>query len=439
MRKIRLFLILSLLIFLFAVVVAANPYDSTYVDLFSSDGYFIKLGSGDYIRFDHPNGIGSGNTTNFMYFRHTSNGAEVKQIQFTFYSELPIRTMRFSPTYTDSPPIATLIRSYDNHYFYIVNLEESTVIDYMSFRFVTDGSGSFDWHLVSIFGLSEYSEGVSNINVNSYGTYMTSDSGDIRHLGSFNGSPLEFGLEYMYDQQVNDYLAFFTSQIEVPVAALSSYSIDKVIFTFETISSITVEAELNSDGIIYPVPVRAVPYLSQRRYRDVDINLNYYTVILDLTDLNVDNNSYITFIIGGKPAEFFNMNVAYYKLQSFIYILKVSEIPWYQTFWNWLRSPINRIIDLLSNMGEDSTGAIEENSQDLTDQATVMDELNEQLEVVVKPSVDPAELVESNISFTDTSLTVMTGLVDNDIITPILLVLCTLALLGYILFGSKGG
>lgn len=74
----------------------------------------------------------------------------------------------------------------------------------------------------------------------------------------------------------------------------------------------------------------------------------------------------------------------------------------------------------------------------MSDQAQSMNEANSQLDSIDRPSIDPSSLFGDFLNFDTGGLRVLSVITSNKYVTPLMVVVFTFALCGYVFFGKKG-
>lgn len=85
----------------------------------------------------------------------------------------------------------------------------------------------------------------------------------------------------------------------------------------------------------------------------------------------------------------------------------------------------------------DQDEAIQGDKSTMQQQAGTVNDLNQTLNSVNKESIDVGGLVNSSLSFDAPSLSVMSVITSNKYVYAIIVLVFTLALLGFILFGKR--
>lgn len=271
----------------------------------------------------------------------------------------------------------------------------------------------------------DHDEIVGNINNTFSGNLSFSDT-------------LEFSEhDFSYDYWVNCSFNLPSSNI--------TYS--SFVFRASNVKDVTAALILGDSSTFNPLPVEV--QLTKYNWIQGDhlssgyLEYDTYRVAVDLSNYDLSDYDRLMISVNGQ---YLQMGATIYESMGFqcwywdYYIPTLDyDPPWYKIFWSWLTKPLNKIIDLLSDQTNDTSGKVDQNAEDIADQSSELEDLNEQLQAVTKPTVQVDQIVQDNISIGADNLTIMSSVLDTERIVPMLMIVCSMALLGYILFGSKGG
>ena len=175
----------------------------------------------------------------------------------------------------------------------------------------------------------------------------------------------------------------------------------------------------------------------------VDVDLSGY----DLKDYIIRLNFELELVSGGIGYEEY-----FYQVLSCSMEPRVESIPWYKTFWNWLFTNWERVTGKITNSissaaekisaafagSSAQNEALNQAGQAMSDQADSMNQAQDELNSVDKPSLSPDNLFGDILVFDTGGLRVLSAITSNSQVTAMLVVVFTFALCGYIFFGKKG-
>lgn len=146
-------------------------------------------------------------------------------------------------------------------------------------------------------------------------------------------------------------------------------------------------------------------------------------------------------------------------LRSISYIPFVENEPWYKTFFgplfNGIRSAISSVGDFVSSFWDSVTGnfnhlfekleeyfgddgSLAQAGEQMSEQAGQMNEANDALNSVEKPSLDTGGMFDSLLDFDTGGLAILSCMTSNVYVTQLLVVVFTFALCSYVFFGKRG-
>lgn len=138
---------------------------------------------------------------------------------------------------------------------------------------------------------------------------------------------------------------------------------------------------------------------------------------------------------GASPSDYYN----YINIRQIWFEPVITEEAWYVRLWHWMSGGFQSIVEKLDELfGDSSGGALSDAGDAMSDQAAAMDEAQSQMDSVDRPSVDADSMLSGFVNFDTGGLSVLSVLTSNAVVTPMLTVVFTFALCGYIFFGKKG-
>lgn len=182
-----------------------------------------------------------------------------------------------------------------------------------------------------------------------------------------------------------------------------------------------------------------------------DIEMYYQQITADLSGYDLKNMDIrLTFRI--EPTEYSDTyNQTFWTCESIDIRLPVVDVPWYKVFWQWVSDKWTRVSDgtnkiltsidnKISNLfGSSKVSQQLSNAGDaMSDQAVEMNQAQDQLNSIDKPSLDTNGLFGTMLNFNPGGLKILTAITNNGQVTAMLVVVFTFALCGYIFFGKKG-
>ena len=211
------------------------------------------------------------------------------------------------------------------------------------------------------------------------------------------------------------------------------------------------------DELLYTQKVELVNYWDKWPYYT-------YEVTIDLSEVKF-SGYWIQLAVALDPASYRdNGEQIGISCTSIFMTLPDFDTPWYQVFWNWLTDRLgnlqaltssaiasagNRIVTFMDlakdaivhaiNGDRDDMAAAGEFEDSVSDQASELDQMNQAMQVE-KPdpgsiSADVNALVPGGVAPAGNVLAVVTN---NSTVSTMLLLVVTIALVGYVFFGKKG-
>ena len=116
-------------------------------------------------------------------------------------------------------------------------------------------------------------------------------------------------------------------------------------------------------------------------------------------------------------------------------IIDSLDIYWENFFDRWDSRWDNLMIKLEEYFGED--GELAEKGDAMSEQAEQMQQANDAMSSVEKPSVDTGAMLDQYLNFNPSALALLAVFTNNAFVTPMLVVIFTFALCGYIFFGKR--
>lgn len=448
-RVLSCILVCSVLVMALSSSVSAGAYEGNVVNLLPADTYLVKTGTADYVESDYPGGTGINSMVQIRWNNSVAS-TSIRYIYFNIRASVTITTVRFSEYGESVPPTCEYMGTYDGLYQFRMPTESFNFSQfYLRIHF---GSESNVNVLVeSCYGLALDNIPITYANHNSYYRYFDHSSGESvptqRHA---QGGVIYFPYTCNIRKEVYPNTSFeWNYQInilEIYGTYLDFRNVSEVSILIVSSSITDASVSLNVGGVKEVIPsslqwmgsAHSWPDWTEEFYR---WPLQYYELTFDLTgyDLTGPNAcAYIYFDNSPFPYDA-NWEYVYWSVLGAFYKPYIPEVPWYQTFWTWVKGGFTSVTDTLQSLlGDSSGGALSDAGSEMSDQAAEMNEAQAQLDAVERPTVDSDSLLGNIINFDTGGLNILSAITSNHYTTSLMVVVFTFALCAYIFFGKKG-
>lgn len=455
-RKIFIYVsILSLVISCFSFTVFAGTGDQVITNLLPADNYGVRASGTEYIDSAYPGGSTKA-TAMYIRWNNAYSSSYFDWIYINIRSTSPLTTVRFSDEGTAAGATCELVGSYDGLYQYRIN-SASMIFSVFLVRIHFEGSvNGIELLIDSCYGVSNNIVPTQTASYYAFYRYIDYGNPDRPLVSQFRdvGDYQVETLPYTFYKERNDNGGIYKWSYESFYVDLYEFefefkNIDKVTFLFASHYIDEVYASLRRGDAtdVLPVSYREyqgttkIPNIPSQATGSNHFNVNYYEITVDLSSVNMEiPNQYLSLQINLEPwAVDIDTEFVYISCYGIYYSPITFEVPWYQSLWNWMKGGFDSVNNTLHNLlGDSSGGALGQAAGEMTQQAEEMDQANEVLNNVQRPDLNPDDLFGDSLNFSPGGMMVLTSLTNNSVITPILLVVCTFALVGFIFFGKKG-
>lgn len=448
-RAIILLVVVSLTAAFLALPASAAVEGDQFVDVLPSPSYTRVINDGPSQEFSKPYGwVSSSSSVSSASFTWD---ATVYDLKFTGYyitvtSDVQPSSLQFRYYKSHSLVDCTFLGKSGNLYQYYVssggsNLGQCSVV----FNFATPGQIVFGTN-VGVLAVRGVRKSTVSINQCSYmfRTSYVNEAGILETAVRDRGSGVSLPVDCFWGTD-----DLFSGDLFLWVGPKH--------YTFQDVDSITfilhssgplldyvgasivdnndeVVAAL-SDELLYTQKVELVNYWDQWPYYA-------YEVTIDLSEVQF-SGYWIQLAVSLDPASYReNGEQIGISCTSIFMTLPDIDTPWYQVFWNWLSKHTtnltNKIISAIKGDKSDQSAADNFNDQ-VSQQATELEQMNQAMQVE-KPdpgsiSADVNALIPGGVAPAGNVLAVVTN---NSTVSTMLLLVVTIALVGYVFFGKKG-
>lgn len=439
-------IVLSLLISSFSCIVSAAEVKSGVLINDLLDGSEIKIGYAvnDY---KYPyNGVDA-YTQNGIFFNWMPPETNIRYdfIYVTIYSTMKPATCYLYPYTGGTAQAGTLVGNYGNFYQYKFIFSNATVDFTLRVRY---NAGSKYLSLVSAQGYSNISEIPSSINIFEYSNFATNNDGvptmDRQHYGTWRSVSLPFQINHLH-MDGTDALFWkweeFYVDISGPDLSFDYYDTLTMVFDFvgdATGVSVSLYPLSTGDPEVI-LPSEDVGVFSFRSNPITNIAPSEWTVktgqvTVDLSGYDLSKYN-ITLQISLDPLQtgaFGSEYFTWFNLRSVYVDLDVHELKWYQIFWKNLNDKLDQLF------GSSNKESLDEQSNNIKDNAAAFNDANDQLMAVPKPEIELGTMLSPYLGAYDAfPVQFLSVCLNNPYTTPVLVLSTTLGLVGYILFGKK--
>lgn len=447
-RVLSCILVCSVLVMALSSSVSAGAYEGNVVNLLPADTYLVKTGTADYVESDYPGGTGINSVVQIRWNNSVAS-TSIKYIYFNIRASATITTVRFSEFGSSSPPTCEYMGAYDGLYQFRMPTESFNFSEfYLRIHF---GSESNVNVLVeSCYGLAKEHMPITKANHNSYFRYYDHSGGEsVPSIQHYSGGVINFPYTFNLRKEVYPNTSFEWSyqlnMLEIYTSTLNLKNVSEVSILFVASDITEATVSLNVGGVTEVIPSSVEFMGSPQKWPDWSSDfyywpLHFYELTFDLTGYDLTDPNTCMYIYFGCVPDYYDANwqYVYWQVMSAYYTPYIPEVPWYQTFWTWVKGGFTSVTDTLQSLlGDSSGGALSDAGSEMSDQAAAMNEAQAQLDAVERPSVDTDQMLGDYINFDSGGLRVLSVITSNNLVTPMLTVVFTFALCGYIFFGKK--
>lgn len=189
---------------------------------------------------------------------------------------------------------------------------------------------------------------------------------------------------------------------------------------------------------------------------------SYSTFQIDIDLSGYDMSKYDLMISIGVDAidQVYDVNTPYidFTLQGIAYVPFVENSPWYKTFFgpifDGIQKGLSNIVSWITSVGSDISdnfnklfekleeyfgddGSLAQAGDQMSEQAGQMQDANDSLNSVEKPTLDTGTMFSGLLDFDTGGLTILASMTSNVYVTQLLIVVFTFSLCGYVFFGKR--
>lgn len=374
----------------------------------------------------------------------------------TLYAQRKPDEVRVKYFGTDQWHVAELIGSNGHVYQYRVSCSVNIYAIDVEGYWASDYTGQFD--IFSMVGVRDHDYKIKKIDarhimhmrdkttgIETYDEYATVTGVSVPYSKNVSSSVTnsEFINTYVYLDTPPGYRGYdYAKDVSYILYATSG-----------VVSTAQVELLNSSKDLVAIVPcdILAAPGNSVSISNVHDQICNYWQISADLSKYSLSGIT-IRLSFVGTPALADSVTKEFnYELVS-CYFTPDVEVPWYSQMWKWIStkwdSVTTKVNSAVSSAADKIVSAFTGNSaqnnalkdagQAMSDQAASMNQAQDQLDSVDKPSVDPDSLFGDILTYDTGGLKILSAITSNGQVTAMLVVVFTFALCGYVFFGKKG-
>lgn len=448
------------------IQVQASPVEPIIYDIFSAGSYtYYKDGVRQAATQDPSVYFEKANTATWRWLPYIDLIFTYSYL--TVYAQRKPDEVRVKYYGADQWHVAELIGNNGYVYQYKVSCGVNIHAIDVEGYWASDYTGQFD--IFSMFGVRDHDYKINKVNAR----HIIHRRNNTTGVETYDENVSVTGVSVPYSRNVSssitnsDFVNTYVYLDIPPDYRGYNYAKDISYLLYATsgvVSTAQIELVNSNKNVVAIVPcdILAAPGNSVSISNVHDQICNYWQISADLSKYSLGGLTVRLSFVGTPALADSGSKEFNYELVS-CYLTPDVEIPWYSQMWRWISSKWNSVTtDIKSSISSAAStikssissaadkitsafsgssaqnNALKDAGQAMSDQAASMNQAQDQLDSVDKPSVDPDSLFGDILTYDTGGLKILSAITSNGQVTAMLVVVFTFALCGYVFFGKKG-